>query len=229
MSSFVKFSSAFVAVVATTGLMLVSSAAHAFADDDARRAILELRQQVQQMTEQNRQARLHLADRIDTLQQELAALRGKIERMRFELDVKNGKGLGLSQQNTPQVSNPQEQAVFDKAMTSFRGGQYQEAAKGFKTFLADYPNSQLNADAQFYRGSSLYASKNFGAAVSELQTMAKSHPEHARAPDALLIAAAAKIEQNDLSGARDTLQRIVNEYPQSNAAQTAQERLKLLQ
>ncbi len=59
--------------------------------------------------------------------------------------------------------------------------------------------------------------------------MEQNHPEHARAPDALLIVAAAQIEQNNLSGARDTLQRIVEKYPQSNAAQTAQERLKLLQ
>tara|TARA_R110000851_G_scaffold333475_1_gene513594 strand:+ start:12089 stop:12775 length:687 start_codon:yes stop_codon:yes gene_type:complete len=216
------------ATVAAAGLFIFSTPATAFADDEARRAILELREQIRQMTEQNQQARLTLADRIESLQQEVANLRGQIERMRFELDVKDGRGLGLNQ-NTPQVSNPQEQAAFDKAMNFFRAGQYKEAAESFGTFINNYPSSQLNADAQFYRGSSLYASKNFGPAVTELQAMEQNNPEHARAPDALLIVAAAQIEQNNMSGARDTLQRIVDKYPQSNAAQTAQERLKLLQ
>ena len=218
----------FLATAAATSLLFFSTSASAFADDEARRAILELREQIRQMTEQNQQARLQLADRIETLQQEVANLRGQIERMRFELDVKNGRGLGLNQ-DTPQGSNPQEQAAFDQAMNFFRAGQYKEAAESFGTFANNYPNSQLNADARFYRGSSLYASKSFGPAVTELQAMEQNHPEHARAPDALLIVAAAQIEQNNLSGARDTLQRIVEKYPQSNAAQTAQERLKLLQ
>ncbi|MAK56112.1 MAG: tol-pal system protein YbgF [Pusillimonas sp.] len=221
-------SRALLAASVTTALLAFSSTASAFADDDARRAILELREQIRQITEQNQQARLHLADRIETLQQEVANLRGQIERMRFELDIKDGRGLGLNQ-DTPQVSNPQEQAAFDKAMNFFRGGQYKEAAESFGTFSSNYPNSQLTADARFYRGSSLYASKSFGPAITELQAMEQSDPDHPRAPDALLIVAAAQIEQNNLSGARDTLRRIVDKYPQSNAAQTAQERLKLLQ
>lgn len=218
----------FIAIAATTGLLIFSSTASAFADDDARRAILELREQIRQMTEQNQQARLQLADRIETLQQQVASLRGQIERMRFELDVQNGRGLGLNQ-DTTRVNNPQEQAAYDQAMNFFRAGQYKEAAESYGTFINNYPNSQLIADARFYRGSSLYASKNFSPAITELQTMEKNHPDHARAPDALLIIAAAQIEQNNLSGASDTLKRIVDKYPQSNAAQTAQERLKLLQ
>ena len=61
-------------LIASAGLALAALAApvQAFADDEARRAILDLRQQVQQQNEQNQRARLQLADQIQALQQEVA-------------------------------------------------------------------------------------------------------------------------------------------------------------
>jgi tol-pal system protein YbgF len=206
--------------------VLVSGPARAFADDDARRAILELREQLRQTTEQNQQARLQLADRLEQLNQELIHLRGQVERMRFELDLKNGKGLN---DNAPQVGNPQEQAAFDSPMGQFKSGQYKEAAQGFKAFVTNYPNSQLLNDAQFYLGSSQYASKDFNSSIQQLQALVQAHPDYPRAADALLIVAAAQIEQNKMAAARDSLKKIVDAYPDTNAAQTAKERLKLLQ
>ncbi|MFA5598304.1 MAG: tol-pal system protein YbgF [Pusillimonas sp.] len=201
--------------------------AHAFADDEARRAILELREQMRNLTEQNRQARLLLADQLDTLRQEVTTMRGQVERMRFELDLKNGNTLG--QNTATQVGNPQEQMAFNTPMAKFREGKYKEAADGFRTFLTQYPNSELSAEAGFYQGSSLYAAKDFKSTIPALQALLQNHADSERAPDALLVMAAAQIELNDLAGAKTSLQSIVNNYPQSKAARTAQDRLTLLQ
>ncbi|MET0184213.1 MAG: tol-pal system protein YbgF, partial [Achromobacter sp.] len=59
--------------------MLASAPAHAFSDDEARKAILDLRQQVQQMNEQNARARLQLADQMQSMQQEVMQLREQLE------------------------------------------------------------------------------------------------------------------------------------------------------
>lgn len=212
----------------TLAAMLAASPAHAFADDDARRAILELRQQLRQMTEQNQQARIQLAQQIDDTQQEIASLRGQVERLRWELDAKRRleqEEIGVS----ITVNNPQEQAAFNQAMTHFRGGKYKESAEGFATFLAQYPNSQLSSEALFYQGSSQYANRQFDASIQTLQRLVQGRPDDARAPDALLIIAANQVEKGAMAGAKATLQSIVTNYPQSAAAQTAQERLKLLQ
>lgn len=207
--------------------LTAAAPAQAFADDEARRAILELREQVRNLTEQNRQARLLLADQLDTLRSEVTNMRGEIERMRFELDLKNGNTLG--QNAATQVSNPQEQMAFNAPMAKFREGKYKEAADGFRTFLTQYPGSELAAEAGFYQGSSLYAAKDFKATIPALHTLIQNHPDSERAPDALLIVAAAQIELNDLAGAKTSLQSIVKNYPQSKAARTAQDRLTLLQ
>lgn len=203
--------------------------AHAFADDEARRAILELRQQIRQMQEQNQQARFMLAGQIETLQQELTEVRGQLERMRFELDINKRAGQDQSGGSSIQVSNPQEQAAFDNAMGLFRSGKYKEAAQGLTGFINDYPNSQLASEAKFYLGSSQYATKDFKGSVAQLQRLVQEAPNDPRAPDALLIVAASKIEINDMAGAKGVLQKIVRDYPQSSAAETAKSRLELLQ
>ena len=49
------------------GGALVSQSALAFTDDEARKAILELRQQIRTMNEANQRARIQLSDQIETL------------------------------------------------------------------------------------------------------------------------------------------------------------------
>jgi len=208
---------------------LHAAPAQAFSDDEARRAILDLRQQIKQMTDQNQQARLQLADQIEILQRELTSMRGQLEKIHWELDLDKRSSQDQSGGSSPKVADPAEQSAFENPMGMFRSGKYKEAAQGFASFLNGYPDSQLAPEAKFYRGSSLYASKNFKDSIQELQGMIQASPNDPRAPDALLIIAASQIEQNDLAAAKGSLQKIVKDYPQSSAAETAKSRLKLLQ
>lgn len=208
---------------------LCAAPAYALADDDARRAILELRAQIKQMSDQNQQARFQLADQMETLQQQITGMRGELEKIRWELDLNKRSSQDQSGGNTTQTGNPDEQAAFDAPMGLFRSGKYKEAAAGFTTFINGYPNSQLATEAAFYQGSSLYASKDFKTAIQKLQGMVQAKPQDPRAADALLIVAASQIELNSMAGAKGTLEKIVKEYPKTSAAETAKSRLKLLQ
>lgn len=209
---------------------LFSAPALAFSDDEARRAILELREQIKQLTEQNRQARIQLADQMETIQHEMATMRGQMETLSWkaELDKRSSQDQSGGTAST-QVADPQEQAAYDASMGLFRSGKYKEAAGSLASFIQSYPESALVPEARFYRGSSMYASKDFKGSIQGLQGMIKSSPDDPRAPDALLVIAASQIELNDLAGAKASLQKIVKDYPQASAAETAKSRLKLLQ
>lgn len=206
-------------------LTTVAFPSYAFADDEARRAILELRQQVRQMNEQNQQAKLMLADQIEMMRQEIAQLRGKVETLGWQSSQEK-------QQQSPSqslIQDPQEQAAYEAAMDLYRNGQYQEAASGFGTFIEAYPTSSQVDNVRFYEGSSLYATKRFSAAIQKLQALINSNPTGERAPDALMVIASSQVEMNDLASAQATLQRIAKDYPNSPAAETARNRLQLLQ
>jgi len=53
-------------------------------------------------------------------------------------------------------------------------------------------------------------------------------PDSPRAPDALLNIAASHVELKDTARARTALQKILADYPNSEAAKVADERLKAL-
>ena len=210
-----------------TGAAILASTAlpsDAFADDEARRAILELRQQIRQINEQNQHAKLLLADQIEMMRQEIAQLRGKVETLGWQ-----NSQAQQSEQSSTLIADPQEQAAYEAAMDLYRNGQYQEAASGFGTFIEAYPSSSQIDEVRFYEGSSLYASKRFSAAIQKLQSLVTSNPSGERAADALMVIASSQVEMNDLASAQKTLQRIAKDYPQSAAAETARSRLQLLQ
>ncbi|MFA5663967.1 tol-pal system protein YbgF [Castellaniella sp.] len=205
-------------------LSLLSPAAQAFSDDEARRAIIELRAQIKQMNEQSQQARIQLSSQMDQLHQEIASLRGRIE----EISGRPAPAQQASGPRAPATADPQQRAVYEAAADLYRNGRYAEAASGFASFVGSYPDSPMVGDALFYLGSSQYASKRFADSVKSMTTLVQQHPNDPRAPDALLVAAISQIELNDMKGARASLQRILDDYPGSSAAETARNRIKLL-
>jgi tol-pal system protein YbgF len=220
----------FLALTASLVMAGAAAPAHAFSDDEARKAILDLRQQIQQINDQNQRARLQLADQIQSLQQEVAQLRDQVETL-----SSRRPGTGADPQQGPannggaQSADPQEQAAYDGAIELFRKGQYKDAAESLSAFTALYPNSDLAPSARFYLGSSRYALKDFKGAIAQLSGLVQDAPNDARAPDALLVIAGSQIELNNRAAAKATLQKLVSEYPNAPAAATAKSRLQLLQ
>jgi tol-pal system protein YbgF len=212
-------------VVLVSGALL-SQSALAFTDDEARKAILELRQQVRTMNEANQRARIQLSDQIEALGQEIVRLRNDIEQLGRPAAAGGAAG---GRAADPRSQDPREQAAFDQSMESFRKAQYKETVQNLTAFLTLYPDSKLAPTAQFYLGSSRYAMKDYKGAITTLQAMVQKYPKEPRAADALLMVASCQIELNNRAGAKTTLQRIVKDYKGTPAAETATKRLPLLQ
>lgn len=210
--------------LALLGGTLLSQPSLAFTDDEARKAILELRQQIRTMNEANQRARIQLSDQIEMLGQEVVRLRGDLEQLGRPAEEAGG-----ARGADPRSQDPREQAAFDQSMESFRKAQYKETVQNLTAFLTLYPESALAPTAQFYLGSSRYAMKDFKGAITTLQAMVQKYPKEPRAADALLMVASCQIELNNRPGAKATLQRIVKDYKGTPAADTAAKRLPLLQ
>ena len=212
------------------GGVLLSHTAFAFADDDARKAIVDLRQQIRTLTEANQRARIQLADQVAALEQEVMRLRGDMEQLTRPGGARGTSSTaGGGRAPDAQSQDPREQSAFDQSMETFRKGQYKETIQNLTAFMTLYPDSTLTPTAQFYLGSSRYALKDFKGAMGTLQAMVQKYPTQQRAPDALLMVAACQIELNNRPGAKVTLQRIIKDYKGTPAADTATKRLPLLQ
>ncbi len=228
--------------------------AHAlFGDDEARKAILELRGKVDALQKENaaqlegkasQKSVLDLASQNEQLRQEIAKLRGQIEVLSNELanaqqrqkdfyvDLDNRLRKMEPQRVTidgKEVSvDPAEQKSYDAALASFNGGDYKAASTALANFVRSHPQSGYMANAQYMLGNSYYALRDYRNAIAAQQAVVKNFPDHAKAPDALLNIATSQLELKDRAATRKTLESLVAKYPGAPAAQTAKERLAAL-
>lgn len=234
--------------------------AHAalFEDDEARRAILEIRQRLdasqQRLTdelrrsgEENAQLRrslLELSSQIELLRNELARMRGQDEQFARELaevqrtqkDMSQGVNDRLSRFEPSKVSvdgreftaEPAEKQEYEAALAVLRKGEFAPAQTAFSNFLKRYPQSGYKAPALFWLGNAQYALRNYRDAMVNFRALVAADPEHLRAPEAVLAVANCQVELKDIKGARKTLEDLLKAYPQSEAASVAKERVAKL-
>ena len=243
--------------VALTALLLGTSlASHAalFEDDEARRAILDLRQRVetirtqsdatvQRLTDENTQqgrSLLNLQSQIEGVRSELARMTGANEQLARALSEQQQKQKDIEERlkkaEPAKVSldgrdfevDSREKTDFDAALGVFRSGQFVPAQTSFAGFVKRYPQSSYTPSALFWLGNAQYATKNYTEAIANFRSMLTLAPGHPKAPEAVLSIANCQIELKDPKAARKTLEDLSKAYPQSEAAQAARERLTRL-
>jgi len=237
-------------------LMWVGAFAHAglFDDDEARRAILEIRQRIdtnaQQITRLSgentelRRSLLTLQNQIEGLRSDQATMRGQNEQLqrdvadlqRRQKDIATGVDERLRQFEPAQVSvdglqfnaDPAEKRDYEAALGVFRGGDFGGAQNAFNGFVQKYPKSGYVPSAYFWLGNSQYANRAYKEAIVSFKALLTQAPNHARAPEAALAIANCQAELKDTKAARKTLEDLMKVYPQSEAAAAARERLARL-
>jgi len=120
------------------------------------------------------------------------------------------------------------QGAYDVALAALRQGEYVESARSFQSFLADYPNAPLAPNAWYWLGESYYATQNYPIALRSFDTLLSNFPDSPKAPDAMLKKGYCQIEMGDAGAGRQTLNRVINEFPGSDAARLATSRLRAL-
>lgn len=121
-----------------------------------------------------------------------------------------------------------EAASYEAALALFRTANYPDAITRFREFVRQWPDSQLASNAQYWIGHAFYALKDYKTALAQHQKLLITYPLSAKVPDALLNMATNQLQLNDTAGAKRTLDKLVADYPGSNAAALAQKRLATL-
>jgi tol-pal system protein YbgF len=235
------------ALSALTGL----AQAALFDDDEARRAILDLRQRLEQsnknFAEENAQLRRSLLDlqsQIESLRGDLSQSRGAHENLARDVsdvqqrqkDVAAGVDERLRKFEPVKVSvdgreflvEPAEKRDYEAAMDIFRKGDFVAAQTALVQFLQRNGKSGYAPSALFWLGNAQYANKSYKDAMANFQQLLNVAPGHARAPEAMLAISNVQLELKDLKAARKTLDDLVKAFPASEAANTARDRLTRL-
>lgn len=236
------------AFAAAAACALAPTMAHAgmFDDDEARRAILDLRARVDAVNSRmdskaDKSTILDLSNQNEQLRGEISKLRGEIEVLTNELanQQRREKDFYTDLDNRIRKFEPQkatvdgrdvtvqpgEQQAYDAALSAFKNGDYKAASSAFSGFLQRFPASGYSGAATYWLGNAQYALRDYKGAIATLQAMSRSFADNPKAPDAQLTMASCYTELKDKGSAKRTLENLVQQYPDSEAAKTARQRL----
>jgi len=213
----------------------VSNSAWAlFSDDEARKAILDLRKTLAT-------TQLDLQNQIEKLKVDNAELRGKIEDLEKQGEDINSSQktyyqdldtrLGNFEPRTATIEGvtgtvePNEKKAYDDALKAFQAGSLKKADEGFTAFVAKFPKSPYLPLALYWSGNSKYANKDYAGAINQLQSLIKKYPNHPRVAAAMITLGNSQLERGNKAAAKKTFGEIVAKYPDTDAAKDAQQLL----
>lgn len=236
----------------------LTSRAGLFEDDEARRAILELRQQRKQdaesadarlqalstQVEQLKRSLLDMNAQIEQLRGEVASQRGNVELLQrdaselqrkqkdaqtaFDERVRKLEPQSLTVDGKTFLADADEKRAFDDAIARLRAADFAGGAAALNAFLKRYPQTGYAESAQYWLGNAHYGLRDYKEAIKAFRALTDRAPDHLRTPEAMLSIANCQSELKDNDAARRTLEQLVRQYPQTEAAQAARDRLLLL-
>lgn len=243
---------------AVLGLLAINAHSALFDDDEARKAILDLRQKVDIQQQRNveelrkanddnaqlRRSILDLSNQLEILRAEIAKMRGQDEQLardvaevqRKQKDISQGVDERLRKFEPSKVTvdgkefvaSPAEIRDFDAALATLRRGEFAPAQTAFLDFINRYPQSGYRPSALFWLGNAQYALRAYREAIINFKSVVAIAPDHVRSPEAALSIANCQVELKDTKSARKTLEDLIRVYPQSEAASVAKDRLTKL-
>jgi tol-pal system protein YbgF len=214
--------------------ILPTPASAILSDDEARKAILDLRKTLAS-------TQLELQGQIERLKSENAQLRGQIENLQKQseeliasqktnyqdLDARLSKfePRTLEIEGVTGTIQPGEKAAYDDALAAFQAGQLKKADAGFTGFVRKYNASPYLPLALYWLGNTKYALKEYPGAITQLQNLIKAYPKHPRIPAAMLTLGNCQLESGNKTAARKTYGDLIAAYPDSEVAVEARQML----
>jgi tol-pal system protein YbgF len=194
--------------------------------------------------------------RIESLSAEVNRLSARVDELSQRLDSQSrpsGGSSGPSPRPTPaptpapsggskSSTEPGAEESFKAAYSDFTKGNYTLAVAEFREFVRQHPDSPRVDSAQYWIGESYFSIGRAAAAagqpersrealersVQEFRKVFVNYPGGRQVPTALYKEALALVELKQMKVAQARLQYLVDNFPQSEEAPLARERLKNL-
>jgi tol-pal system protein YbgF len=180
--------------------------------------------------------RRDLETRLNALEEGLNKVRTDMDKIRTEFETKLHEVAKASKaqaaREPPPAGEPSSQkameALYKSALQTYERKEFAAAREQFKAFLTVYPKSELSDNAQFWIGECFYSEKDYEKAIIAYDDVIKKYPKGTKVPAAILKQALCWLELGDKTFARSLLTRVIKDYPSSDQANIAKEKLKVI-
>ena len=205
--------------------------------------VQKLNASVAQQTNQLLKSNADTGVKLDELSRQIEALQAKLDDTNRRLSEVSQQiaaapggppspaspAIGAPRPNPPAAGGgPTPQQMYDTAYGDYTKGRYELAVAGFQDYIDRYPSTDLSDNAQYWIGESHFSERKFDDAIRDFDTLLKRWPKSDKAAAALLKKGLALQELSRRAEAVVALQYVVHEYPGSDEARLAKQRLSAL-
>lgn len=160
--------------------------------------------------------------------QQLSALSARLEALDSEVrDMRSGLiAVPLAQVDTLAWPILEAAGIYRQAYLDVTRGEFALAQDGFETYLASAPSGPLSDDARYWLGECHFAQGRYDQALDIYRQVTRLSPQSEWGPASLLKAGLSYLKLGLKVEARAALQRVVDEFPETEDARVATERLR---
>lgn len=157
--------------------------------------------------------------------------------MTGNMNINNGMGINLTPLTQPPIlpalslADPKTTTAppdYQQAFDLLQRGHYDKAISAFDSFVKQSPTGDYADNAQYWLGEAYYSKRDFVGALAAFKKLVDNYPDSPKKSHALLKMGFSYNELGDKTNARQTLEQIRKDFPSTNPARLAEERLKKL-
>lgn len=115
--------------------------------------------------------------------------------------------------------------LYKDALSDYRAGKYTDAYTGFQSFLASKPSPDYVDNALYWLGECQFGMGNLDGSIGYFQRVMTETPDGNKVPDAMLKMSLAFERQGKVDSAKETLQKLISQYPTTHAGQLGTQKL----
>ena len=193
-----------------------------------------------------------LYQQIQQLQQEVRDLNGQIDTLQYKLnqqkqgqrdlyqnidkrlaklesgaagDTASSEGAAAQAGGQTGPVDPAVQSAYMAGFNKLKDGDYPAAIDAFKAFVAEHPETALTPNAWYWMGEAYYVQQKPDAARQSFETVVNRFSASPKVADSLYKIGLIQASSGNDDNAQATFERVISQYPDSDAANQAKSQL----
>lgn len=126
------------------------------------------------------------------------------------------------------VATPEEERAYLGTFDLLKNGKYDEAIKGFRGMLDQWPQGRYADNGWYWMGEAQLVKRDYAGASNSFQSLIQNFSSSPKMADGLYKLGLCQAELKRTPEAKASLQRVLRDFPNTNAANLAKQKLDQL-
>lgn len=198
--------------------------------------IAQLQASLQKQTQSLLKAEADMQVELKSLSGQIQALQARLEETNFRLEQISQQAAAAAQEaRTSRDAAPgsaapaaDPQSMYQAAYGDYLKHNYDLAVLGFQQYLQAFPDTELSDNAAYWIGECYFGQGKFADAIQQFDSLQQSYPRSDKSASAWLKKGYALLELTQRQAGITQLRKVIREYPGSDEANLARQRLRAL-